>query len=221
MMKMVFAQVRNAVLLSAFALVLPVSCANLSKPDGPSEASPARGPRFVLDLQPGPEYHKPQVAAWVSTPEGGFLETLYVTAKGGRGRWIFAPRSGRPEALPVWSGARAEGAEVVASATPAGALTHSAEADARFPPGTYVVWLEVNRSFDYNELYPKGSGVGGQPSVVYSAEVQVGAEACEAVFRPVGTGSVDGTDGEIRPGLDSITTALEIFSSLKVAYRPY
>ena len=207
------------------ALAAVASACLLSCAAGPASTEPSiadSGPRFVLELRPGPEYRTPQTAVWVETPGGEYRGTLFVTERAARGRWRMAPKTGRPEALPVWTHARSHTAEadVVASATPRYALPREIRAAEGFSPGAYVIWMEVNRSFDYNDRYPKSLGVCGQPSVVYRAEVQVGPNPCEAAFAPVGTGSPDGSDGEIRPGLPGITTALEIYESPTVSFLP-
>ncbi len=183
---------------------------------GPSAADAGGAPgigRLVLELPPGPEYRKPQIAAWLETPAGGYVGTLYSTARTARNSWILAPREGRPEALPVWTHARGGAVDAVASPTPAQGLSREAALPAGLSPGRYVVWLEVNRSFDYNEAYPKSRGVNGQPSLVYRAEIEIGKGKRRVPLEPVGTGSPDGSDGKVRPGLEGITTARDILTS--------
>ena len=162
----------------------------------------------------------PQVAAWLETEDGRFIDTLYVTELAVTGRYRAAPKTGRPETLPVWNARRSGAADAVSSPTTVGAdLVYGNGVAAGLPPGRYVVMLEVNRSYDWNHTYTKkNAGVNGQPSIVYRAELELGAGPSEAVFVPVGTGSVDGSNGDIRPGLSGIDTALELFSSLKVRY---
>ncbi len=190
------------------------------------------GPRLELRLEPGPHYAKdmkvlwieytvwPQVAAWVETPDGRFLDTLYVTELAVTGNYRAAPKQGRPEALPVWSARKSSGADAVSSPTTVGSsVVYGNGMAARLPAGTYVIKLETNRSYDWNGSFTeKNAGVNGQPSVVYRAELEIGAGPREARFQPVGIGSVDGSDGEVRPGLDGIDTALELFSSMTVRY---
>jgi hypothetical protein len=72
------------------------------------------GPRFVIDLRPGPYYNgtgtsflvfrytvQPQVAVWVEKSNGTYVDTVFVTFKVQSGKWSLAPEAGRPEALPV------------------------------------------------------------------------------------------------------------------------
>lgn len=86
-------------------------------------------------------------------------------------------------------------------------------------PGRYVIMLETNRSYDWNKTYTKkNSGVNGQPSIIYRAELTIGSGLMTASFEPIGTGSVDGSDSRIHSGLHGIDTALQLFSSLHVTY---
>ncbi len=191
------------------------------------------GPRFSLRLEPGPQYTKdmhilfysytvrPQVAVWLESPDGRYLDTMYVTEVVVTGKFAAAPKKGRPEALPVWSHIDKSGTDAVSSPTAKGSsVVYGNDLAARLPAGTYVVKLETNRSYDWNATYTKrNAGVNGQPSLVYRAEIAIGGERAEALFQPIGTGSVDGSDGAVRPGLTGMDTALELFSSMKIVYE--
>ena len=183
------------------------------------------GGRFTLRAVPGPGYHAsmtlllffkvplyPQIACWLEAENGQFVQTVYVTHRGGRKDFYSAPSGGRPEALPVWYHRAGERGtlDAVSSATSTSNVSASRPADAALPPGSYFVFLEVNRSYDYNQTWTRAnSGVNGQPSVIYRAVLDVKpGTASRAELQPFGAGSVDGSDGEIRPGLDGITTAL-------------
>jgi hypothetical protein len=79
--------------------------------------------------------------------------------------------------------------------------------------------LEINRAYDYNETYTKkNAGVTGQPSLIYSCEINVGSGPSRGVFAPWGTGSLDGSDGTVKPGLAGITTALHLLQSAEIQY---
>ena len=184
---------------------------------------------FNLELKPGAAYtgkggwfvfsYKvyPQIALWLETPAGEYVGTLYVTAKGEARKWTAAPKEGRPEALPVWYHVQNEIADEVSAATSKGAATIGHIF--RIVPGNYVVKLETNRSYDYNATYTKsGSGVNGQPSLVYQALVSIGSGPVRAELLPIGTGAVDGSEGRIRTGLNGLDTALELFESLELNF---
>jgi len=146
---------------------------------------------FNLELKPGAAYtgrggwfvfsYKvyPQIALWLETPTGEYVGTLYVTAKGEARKWTAAPKEGRPEALPVWYHVQQEVADEVSAATSKGVATVGNSF--HIVPGSYVVKLETNRSYDYNATYTKtDSGVNGQPSLVYEALVSIGSGAVRA-----------------------------------------
>lgn len=222
---------RNFVLLSMLAAMFGLAgCAAQGK--GTTLAAKAQGPRFNLELSPGRTYKTttgwfifrypiyPQVAAWVETLDGRYLGTIYVTGKAERKNWLGAPAAGRPEALPVWSHLEKEKLDAVAAATSPGETARYSSLAEGLPEGEYAILLETNRSYDYNSTYTQAaSGVNGQPSIVYKALIQVGKGSASARFTPLGTGSMDGSDGSVRPGLDGLDTALELFSSMTVEYR--
>jgi hypothetical protein len=190
--------------------------------------------QFTLKVSPGPDYKAstrillfitipihPQIACWLETPEGAYVDTIYATAKGAKKDFYSAP-AGRPEALPVWyhrQAAHPASVDAISGATAAGAAEHVAKLPIDLSPGRYVAFLEVNRSYDYNGRYTKqDSGVNGQPSIIYRAEIVVGSASSMGVFSPIGTGSVDGSNGNITPGLDGITTALTLIDKAEIDY---
>jgi hypothetical protein len=228
--KSVAAVFRAGLALAATA-TMAVGCAS-GAAGAEAAGGPADGPRFVLELSPGSEYRTttrwfifevpvyPQVAAWVESPAGQYLGTIFVTDKAAKRSWMSAPQAGRPEALPVWSHLAAVGVDAVAAATAAGETRHGSALAGALPAGRYVIKLKTNRSYDYNAAYPAAtSGVCGQPSLVYAAEIAVGEGPAEVEFAPIGTGALDGADGQVYPGLAGIDTALRLFASMKVAYR--
>lgn len=223
-----------AVTTALVAFSLLAGCAG-----SPEQATAPRpgvqsGTRFELSLVPGPEYAKdmkvflfkytvwPQVAVWLETTDGTFVDTLYVTELAVTKDYRAAPKEGRPEALPVWSALKRAEVDGVSSPTTVGStVEYGNDLASRLPAGTYIIKLETNRSYDWNDRYTKdNAGVNGQPSLIYVAELTIGGAADEATFVPIGIGSVDGFDGTMRPGLEGIDTALQLFASMKVAYIP-
>ena len=166
-----------------------------------------------------------QCAVWLEDADGNYVRTLYVTQRASKRNWIFGPKAGRPESLPVWYHAAkyesAKGAPVnsdvdaVTAATPKGGVSFTAE----IGDGTYVIKAEFNTSFDYNDFYTKkNSGVNGQPSVVYEAKIPSGAGR-EIVLSLTGTGSEDGSDGKIYTDVSKLTTAKTIVDKIIVTVR--
>ena len=165
--------------------------------------------------------HAPQFALWLEDTKGNYLQTLYVTGKASKKNWVFSPDEGRPESLPVWYHASSHESlksgkndktsknldlDAVTSATPKGGIIFKAE----IPEETCVIKAEFNTSFDYNETFTKkNSGVNGQPSVVYEANIPEN-EKEEIRLNFAGTGSIDGKDGKICRETEGLTTAKSI-----------
>jgi hypothetical protein len=179
----------------------------------------------------------PQMAFWVEDGDGRFLETLFVTrALSDSSFQSTDPFSDelirRPEALPVWSHRRGisydDGLAVplpgntdldgVTAPTPLGHydLASRAETDG----GVVRVFMEINRSYDFNawwhrDRFPEdpiysGSGSSGQPSLVYVAELDLGAGERFALLEPIGHGHPSGQDGSLSADLSGFDTALEL-----------
>lgn len=227
--------------------ILLASCAEKPGVKTEPKVGATGGERISLELVPGSQYSRrmgflmfgytvvPQIAVWIESEDGKYIRTLYVTDLAVSGKFRAAPKSGRPEVLPVWTaltrseaaaaGSRAtdlkESIDAVSSPSVSGSAVRFGNDSVRMlPAGTYIIKAETNRSYDWNARYTKlSSGVNGQPSIIYSARLETGNGRREATFVPLGTGSVDGSDGEIQPGIEGIDTALELFSSMKVSYE--
>lgn len=158
----------------------------------------------------------PQMALWIEIGNGTFLDTIYSTRRNSENEWRGA--DDRPEALPVYNGRRGT-LDALSGATPNGKAPISLKGEVTLPPGRYVFYGEVNKSFDYNESYPEeAAGVNGQPSLVYRADVNFSGDkdVYRVIMTPVGTGSVDGSNGYIIPGTDGLTTGLSILKSMEL-----
>ena len=122
------------------------------------------------------EKREPQVAVWLEDEEGNYIRTLYVTERASHKSWIFSPKEGRPESLPVWYGASKDGStaskaeaspstasahsltrslDAVTGATPKSALTLTAQIEDR----ACIIKAEFNNSFDYNDFYTKKNNI--------------------------------------------------------------
>ena len=170
---------------------------------------------------------EPQFAVWLEDADGNYIKTIYVTGKASKKSWVFSPKEGRPESLPVWYNACKQEAaaatsaddgqqlDAVTSATPKGGVIFSTEIEDK----SYIIKAEFNTSFDYNDFYTKKStGVNGQPSVVYSAEIPEGfsKESGEIKLAFAGCGSLDGSDGELHTDDSNLTTAKSIVKLVAV-----
>lgn len=180
------------------------------------------------------EKREPQVAVWLEDEDGNYIRTLYVTERASHKSWIFSPKEGRPESLPVWYGASKNGGtsskEAASPAAPSASLTRSLDAvtgatpkselnlTAQMEDGDYIIRAEFNNSFDYNEFYTKkNSGVNGQPSVVYTAKIPANLTAGQEITLDfAGTGSLTGDDGSINKNTQNLTTAKKIVKVVTV-----
>ncbi|MGN0740148.1 MAG: DUF2271 domain-containing protein [Treponema sp.] len=173
------------------------------------------------------EKREPQVAVWLEDSAGNFVKTLYITQRAGKKNWIFASKDGRPESLPVYyhssqnapsnsgkdKSPSKEQLDAVTSATSKGGIIFSAKID---DGKKYIIKVELNNSFDYNDFYTKKkSGVNGQPSVVYTAVLEADFSS-EIKLELSGTGSLDGKTGRINPDTKHLTTAKNITSLVAV-----
>ena len=179
---------------------------------------------------PGSEWKgkfPPQFALWIQDENGSFCQTVFATKKASKKKWIFAPKDGRPESLPVWyhscenfyAPESENEMDAVTSATPKGSF-EIARKILLEEGKKYFVFAEVNKSFDYNEFYPKDveknsseySGVNGQPSAVYRAEFSL--ENHEAKLELFGTGSLDGKSSSIEDKTETLTTAKNLVEKI-------
>ncbi|MHB9030762.1 MAG: hypothetical protein ACYC9O_18495 [Candidatus Latescibacterota bacterium] len=179
----------------------------------------------------------PQIAVWVTDTDGRYLETLFVTRRTARQDW--RTRNDlirRPESLPFWAYSRGvvyeDGlrlptrrnplSDAVTGATPPGAF----RLETIIPDKETVlrVCVELNHAYDFNEFFPKGkkygedrfSGISGQPSIVYSAEIELAGARNTFRLRPVGCGSPDGSHGKLCADLSKLTTAKRIVKRITV-----
>ena len=174
------------------------------------------------------EKREPQFSVWLEDSQGNFVKTLYVTERASHKSWIMGPKEGRPESLPVWYHSSKQESrktkqhndkeaqlDAVTSATPKGGVIFNTEIEEK----EYLIRVEFNTSFDYNDFYTKkNSGVNGQPSVIYSATIPASfnAEMDEIKLTFEGCGSIDGSDGNVHSDVGKLTTATEIVKLIAV-----
>lgn len=69
------------------------------------ENSENRTTKVRVLVTPGSEWKEkfpPQFALWIQDSDGNFSRTIFATKRASKKKWIFAPKDGRPESLPVW-----------------------------------------------------------------------------------------------------------------------
>lgn len=206
-------------------------------------AVPEKGIVRII-LEPGREYKTttwwymfpidvyPQVSVWLESGDNKIIRQLYASNKIQKQDWIDAPDSGRPEALPVWTHRKAsikkqsDEPDAVSSATPSGTTDQSVSIQniqnyiTKNPDTDWYIYLEANRSYDYNEYYSKErSGVNGQPSLLYRSLISFKEGVLSAgPLELIGSGALKGGDGDIYSDLSNITTARDLFSSMTISF---
>ena len=165
----------------------------------------------------------PQLAAWIEDENGQYVATLAVTNRSAKGKWRSAPKEGRPEALPVWNHRQQNNGpadiDAASTATPKSSFEAKIDKDPLTGGNTYSVYLEINHSFDYNEVWTESnSGVNGQPSAIYHGQFIAGNPA-KIVLKPVGHGIVDGSGGEIIHEMESLTSAWGIIKNASLTVK--
>jgi hypothetical protein len=167
-------------------------------------------------VNPGPKYlhdfplflfiklhNPPQMVLWAETIDGQYIDTLMVTKKIGKMKWMKASNDPvkdgqirRPEALPVWEWKRgviaSDGLPLPTSDSPMpDDITHaspkadfSLKASLANANNEMYLYFEVNHSTDFNatytaeeqiesENYNGGLMGSGQPALVYRAYVNL------------------------------------------------
>ncbi|MBB3208273.1 hypothetical protein FHS27_004101 [Rhodopirellula rubra] len=156
----------------------------------------------------------PTTAVWVESTTGTMIETLYLDESiayrdevSGRDATLR-----RSDVLPIWrhaytavSGVDAKGdVDGMTGAT----QNHRFELDGYLTPGEdnrFVVCVEVNLPGDVNEQWRDVEW--GQPSLLYTALIDVDSETPHAILELTGHGGGLQSDGNIRYDLESVTTA--------------
>lgn len=227
----------------AAAILLALAAAS-AQAQGMIELLLSPGPAYTHTkwFGPVPATLRPQMAFWIETADGRYVATVYVTHRSAAADWRAAGGARRPEALPVWSHARGVKAangmympepahplpDAISGATPKGAFATTWELPKGLAAGVYRIRAELNESFDWNEAFPdklprsdpRWSEANGQPSVVWEGSITIGPLPDQVKLTPVGTGALDGSDGDLRPGVEGLTSALTIAASIAATYRP-
>jgi hypothetical protein len=174
---------------------------------------------------------QPTFAIWLQEKKSETLQTIYVTGKAGKNKWILA--RARPESVPVWYGVRqkekvdaSSGIDAITGATPSG---ETAVIHWQVPPHLrekqVVISIEANNSFDHNAYYTNKKGTAGysadngQPSLIWRTELDFSKTMDEHISPEIiGHGSVLGENHQIDPDISKITTARDTFSYMGIRY---
>jgi hypothetical protein len=194
-------------------------------------------------------HNPPTTVFWIEDMEGNYIETLFVTEKVGTEGWKKTPGEEpvgadlrRPGSLPTWGHRRgvvsSDGVSLPTKDDPMPDAVTSASPKASYTLTTVipegfercVIYAEFNNSTDFNDYFrpdlepgePGYSGnefTGGQPAVVYRAEVDVTSGETSYEMALVGHSSPDGSDGEITGDTSRLTTATDMIEKVTITLK--
>lgn len=203
------------------------------------------GPSLTIDLKQGESFYYPLMAIWLEDMKGAYIQTLYVARSVATGvfkfgqedgnSWIEAPKRA-PQTLPYWAHKRgvqasdglympepdAPVADAYTGATPVTGFILNSKAD-KVLSGSFRVLLEINQNWDWNRYWTNDKFPGdlnysfsAQPALVYEAVIDVSSPGKEFLMRPIGHSHYSGKTGELFSDLSTLSTALNIASSITV-----
>ena len=188
----------------------------------------------------------PQIAVWVEDPEGNYLDTLYVTRRTATQKWRgkagpYEEKGNirRKASLPYWAHRRGvrydDGLFLPTKKDPLPDSITSASPKESFQLRSsvgedldnFMIFVEINNSTDFNEYYtrdadPKdahfsgGSFGSGQPSVIYSAAIDINDLKKEYELQLAGHSSPSGENGQLHTDVSKLTTAKHIAGKIAV-----
>jgi hypothetical protein len=205
-----------------------------------------KGRHYESDPQPlffGLTYTAvPQVAFWLEDLNGNYINTIYVTQKVSNGSFVSTDdifnTVTRPESLPYWAHQRGvkygensvmpgtdnNDLDGVTGATPLGNYAVRSQFASKYRQ--FKVMMEINRSYDFNQYYSKnrfpedpiysGSGSSGQPSLIYSANINLDNEQASYIMKVAGHGHYSGANGNLYTDMTGIDTALELIKRVVI-----
>ncbi|HHH53925.1 MAG TPA: hypothetical protein ENK91_09725, partial [Bacteroidetes bacterium] len=197
---------------------------------------------FKIEIEQGKSFNHPSFVIWMEDMNENFIKTLFITksyASGifghkmvGDSMWLnVSGKSIQPAAMPYWTHKKGlinnktliptpenPYVDAYSGATPTGRFIFS---DTIQKKPKFRVLLEVNQPWDWNEYwinskFPNSDAYkhSAQPSLIYSTVIN----STDSIFylNPIGHGSPTGEDGKLYTDLSTLTSALDIFSSIKV-----
>jgi hypothetical protein len=246
--------IMNRFLLISLFSLLVFSCRNSrlpveEAPDHISSNPYGKGPALEIEMVKGEAHNHPLMAIWIETPDGQFVQTLYVAESIGKGvfqhgdasRGFWQPGEiQRPAALPYWSHKRGIRNEYgLYLPTPASPVPDAYTGPT--PPGSFILTtrldepgltrfnllFEINQTWDWNEYWTNNKFPGDeeyktscQPALVYSVSVDLEHPEETYSMKIIGRSHQSGADGELYHDLETMTTALHIAREIRVRILP-
>lgn len=208
-----------------------------------------KGAELSIKIEKGDSHNHPTFAIWAEDMDENFIQTLFVTKSIATGIYGHGPLEAekwdtkpgwqrRPAALPYWihkrntsgNGPRLPDPEhpvpdAYTGATPPGNAMLNTRLDDDYAGRSIRILLEVNQPWDWNDfwtndLYDDADyRTSCQPSLVYGVTIDLNQPEKEYYLNPVGHGHFAGQTGELYTDLSTITTARNIFNSIRVRIK--
>lgn len=198
---------------------------------------------FNFDFVAGKSHNNPSFAIWIEDINGKFVQDLFVTnsvatgifryGDSSTGKWEAGERRYRA-ALPYYFHKRTGSIgpsipstnqpvpDAYTGATPKKNFLLKTKSDTK-PNSKFRIVIEINQTWDFNKFwynakFPEDSDyrTSAQPSLIYSVIVDTKDLMDEYYFNPIGHGHYSGADGRLYTDLSTITSALEIFNTIRV-----
>ena len=240
---------KKSLLLSLLALLM-LSCTNTRVPveEAPEHLSynpSGTGPVLEIEMIRGEGHNHPLMVIWVETPDGKFIQTLYVAESIGKGvfqhgdasRGFWMPGEiQRPAALPYWSHKRGiinkDGLylptptnpvpDAYTGPTPGQNFILRSRLDEQGLTG-FNVLFEINQTWDWNEYwtnnkYPDDEEYKSscQPALVYSVSINLDNPQESYEMKVIGRSHHSGANGDLFTDLETLTTALHIAEQITI-----
>jgi hypothetical protein len=241
-------------LLIALLSLLVFSCSNSrlpveEVPDHISSNPSGKGPALEIEMVKGEGHNHPLMAIWVETPDGQFVQTLYVAESIGKGVFQHGDASRgfwqvgeiqRPAALPYWSHKRGiKNENGLYLPTPSNPVPDAYTGPT--PPQSFIlttrldepgltrfnVLFEINQTWDWNEYWTNNKfpedeeyKTSCQPALVYSVSIDLEHPQDLYSMKIIGRSHYSGADGKLYSDLETMTTALHIASEIRVRALP-
>lgn len=200
---------------------------------------------MMMEFTQGKSFNHPTMVIWMEDMAGNYMKTLYITKAYASGIFghkmvgdtIWLPVEGisiQPAALPYWTHRKGlinqstlvpnpenPFVDAYTGATPQSSFTYKTKTN---NVKQFRVLVEFNQTWDWNnhwsnDKFPDNNAYkhSAQPSLIYSVEVN----NKDSIFylNPIGHGSPTGEDGKLYTNLETLSTALDIFSEIRITIK--
>lgn len=198
--------------------------------------------QYRISFINGKGYNAPTFVLWTEDMQGNYLKSLFITKSYASGvfghekvndsTWKPIPGpSYQPAALPYWTNKKGlinNETLIPTHENPFVDALTGATPEQNFEiivpennEGKFRLLFEVNQTWDWNDYwtnnkYPESAAYknSAQPSVVYA--VTISNDMNEFYMNPIGHGDAKGESGKLFTDLSTLSTAKEIFKSIKI-----